>query len=117
LDLVKIAGMDGLGNKDRLVLEIAKSLREDFLQQNGFDAVDTYCSYDKMMAMMAGIIRVYTSTADLIDCNPDSEELVALIFDPATKKVLSNLKYKETAREVLDEVEELIITLPSKILD
>ena len=107
LDLVKIAGMDGLSNKDRLVLEIAKSLREDFLQQNGFDKIDTYCSYDKMMAMMAGIISIYDRGLELIALHPDNEEIISELFSSEVKKGLSDIKYCESTKEVHQAIENL----------
>ena len=54
-EVVRLVGVDALGEKDRLTLETARSIREDFLQQNAFDAVDTYTS-DKKQADMLDII-------------------------------------------------------------
>jgi V/A-type H+-transporting ATPase subunit A len=100
LDLVKLVGMDGLDNDKRLIIEIAKSLREDFLQQNGFDKVDTYCSFDKMMAMLAVIMDLYALVNQFAQKDQASEELVAKVFIPQTKSDLANLKYQNNAQEV-----------------
>ena len=43
-EIVRLVGIDSLSDKDRLTLETAKSLREDYLQQNAFDDVDTFTS-------------------------------------------------------------------------
>lgn len=101
IEIVKLVGMDGLDNNDRLVLEIAKSLREDFLQQNGFDEIDTYCSFDKMMAMMDVIISVYIDVQDLIEQDGgENEDLVAQVFTAQLKTILSNLKYNQSPEAV-----------------
>ena len=43
-EIVRLVGIDALSEKDRLKLEVAKSIREDYLQQNTFHEVDTYTS-------------------------------------------------------------------------
>jgi len=110
LELVKIVGMDGLDNNDRLLLEIGKSLREDFLQQNGFDEVDTYCAFDKNMSMLRGIIGVYEGVEEALNRgnNRDNENFVADFFDPNVKKTLANLKYCKTAEEVRNLANKVI---------
>jgi len=108
LDLVKLVGMDGLDNGDRLTIEIAKSLREDFLQQNGFDETDTYCSFDKMVAMMLTIAGLYEAVEAAIDRNPEDENLVADIFDAETKNMLSNMKYRTSAQDVYSDLDSLV---------
>lgn len=111
LDIVKLVGADGLDNEQRLIIEIAKSLREDFLQQNGFDKIDTYCPFDKTMAMMANIINLYHAVNQAISLNGEDEELVAKIFSDETKMALSNMKYKGS----VDEVKQVGIDLVAKI--
>ncbi len=101
LELVKLVGMDGLDNRKRLVLEIAKSIREDFLQQNGFDEVDTYCSFDKCEAMLNLILSLYNNIDRLIQQKgDDDDDLVAKIFDSGMRKSLSDMKYLKTPAEV-----------------
>ncbi|MGG7178640.1 V-type ATP synthase subunit A [Clostridium paraputrificum] len=55
-EIVRLVGIDALSEKDRLKLEVAKSIREDYLQQNGFHEVDTYTSLDKQYKMLKLII-------------------------------------------------------------
>lgn len=108
LEMVKLVGMDGLDNGDRLILEISKSLREDYLQQNGFDATDTYCSFGKTKAMLAVIMGLYRALEQAIEANGDNETLVADFFVPAVQNALSNLKYNKTASEVVAVGVELV---------
>ncbi|WP_195957926.1 V-type ATP synthase subunit A [Enterococcus gallinarum] len=55
-EIVRLVGIDALSDKDQLLLEITKSLREDFLQQNAFDAVDTFTSREKQFEMLQTIL-------------------------------------------------------------
>ncbi len=51
-EIVQLVGMDALSWKDRLTMEVARSIREDYLHQNAFDDVDTYTSPDKQFRML-----------------------------------------------------------------
>ncbi len=51
-EIVRLVGIDALSERDRLKLEVAKSIREDYLQQNAFHEVDTYASLDKQYKML-----------------------------------------------------------------
>lgn len=56
-EIVRLVGIDSLSDNDRLTLEIAKSLREDYLQQNAFDDVDTFTSREKQFKMLQLILN------------------------------------------------------------
>ena len=56
-EIVRLVGIDSLSEKDRLKLEVAKSIREDYLQQNGFHEIDTYTSLTKQYKMLKLIIE------------------------------------------------------------
>ncbi len=58
-EIVRLVGVDSLSQEDQLKLFSAKSLREDFLQQNAFDDVDTYCSIEKQQKMMDMILKFH----------------------------------------------------------
>jgi V/A-type H+-transporting ATPase subunit A len=51
-EIVKLVGMDALSADDRITLETARSIREDFLQQNAFDESDAFTDTEKMFALM-----------------------------------------------------------------
>ncbi|WP_346930491.1 V-type ATP synthase subunit A [Clostridium sp.] len=55
-EIVRLVGIDALSEKDRLKLEVAKSLREDYLQQNAFHEIDTYASLNKQHKMLKLIL-------------------------------------------------------------
>lgn len=58
-EIVRLVGIDALSEKDRWTLEVAKSLREDYLHQNAFHEVDTYTSIKKQYTMLEIIIEMY----------------------------------------------------------
>ncbi|MGT2845971.1 V-type ATP synthase subunit A [Streptococcus massiliensis] len=55
-EIVRLVGLDSLSEKDRLTMNSAKMLREDYLQQNAFDEVDTYTSFAKQVALLTNIL-------------------------------------------------------------
>lgn len=58
-EIVRLVGRDSLSDEDQLKLEVTKSIREDFLQQNAFHEIDTYCSLKKQSKMMKVILKFY----------------------------------------------------------
>ncbi|MCD6097949.1 V-type ATP synthase subunit A [bacterium] len=58
-EIVRLVGADSLGPSDRLILEAARSIREDFLQQDAFDTVDTYCSERKQLLLLHLVLTFY----------------------------------------------------------
>ncbi|MGN8981917.1 V-type ATP synthase subunit A [Enterococcus villorum] len=56
-EIVRLVGIDSLSDNDRLTLEVAKSIREDYLQQNAFDEVDTFTSREKQFDMLKIILN------------------------------------------------------------
>ena len=55
-EIVRLVGLDSLSEKDRLTMNAAKMIREDYLQQNAFDDVDTYTSFKKQVALLSNIL-------------------------------------------------------------
>ncbi len=58
-EVVRLVGRDSLSEVDQLKLEVSKSLREDFLQQNAFHEIDTYCSLPKQFKILKLILGFY----------------------------------------------------------
>lgn len=56
-EIVRLVGIDALSESDRLKLEVAKSLREDYLQQNAFNETDTYSSLSKQYKMLSLVLK------------------------------------------------------------
>lgn len=66
-EIVQLVGMDALSSQDRLKLEIARSVREDFLHQNAFHDIDTYSSAEKQLLLMRLIMKFYDLSLEAID--------------------------------------------------
>ena len=77
-EIVKLVGMDALSAPDRLKLEAARSIREDFLHQNAFDETDTYTSLEKQHDMMLLVIRYYDQCAAALEKGAKADDLIAL---------------------------------------
>ena len=67
LEIVKLVGFDSISDTDKLKLEISKSIREDYLQQNAFDAVDSHSSLKKQIKIVKLIIDFYEQSMKLIE--------------------------------------------------
>ncbi len=66
-EIVKLVGQDSLSAPDRLTLETARMIREDFLQQNAFVDLDSYTSYDKQGKLLELILRYDTQCRHALD--------------------------------------------------
>ena len=77
-EIVQLVGMDALSAPDRLKLEAARSIREDFLHQNAFDEVDTYTPLPKQHAMMELILSYYEKSLEALKEGVETGKLIAL---------------------------------------
>ncbi len=77
-EIVKLVGMDALSATDRLKLEAARSIREDFLHQLAFHEVDTHTSLKKQDFLMKLILDYYNKASSALGMGADIESLVAL---------------------------------------
>lgn len=66
-EIVRLVGVEALSDRDRLTLNTAKMIREDYLQQNAFDDVDTYTSFKKQIAMLTNILKFDHEANEAID--------------------------------------------------
>ena len=98
-EIVKMVGMDALSPGDRLKMEAARSIREDFLHQNSFHEVDTYTPLKKQYMMMRLVNAFYEKAVDAL---AKGAELRKLISMPVRERI-GRFKYvKEDALEELD---------------
>ena len=88
-EIVQLVGMDALSAPDRLKLEAARSIREDFLHQNAYDDIDTYTPLPKQYAMMKLILSFYDQSRSALEDGVDIEALVAL----PVREAIGRFKY------------------------
>lgn len=77
-EVVRLVGRDSLSEADQLKLEVSKSLREDFLQQNAFHEVDTYCSLPKQFQMLKVILGFYEEAKKALDAGVYLDEILKI---------------------------------------
>ena len=88
-EIVKMVGMDALSAEDRLKMEAARSIREDFLHQNSFHEVDTYTSLRKQFLMMELVIGFYDYSLEALKEGASIQKLISM----AVKKKIGRFKY------------------------
>ena len=77
-EIVRLVGVDALSVADRLTLEVAKSIREDYLHQNAYHEVDTYTSLHKQYRMLKLILSFYYMGKKAIDAGAEIRDIFAL---------------------------------------
>ncbi|MDD5004987.1 MAG: V-type ATP synthase subunit A [Candidatus Omnitrophica bacterium] len=102
-EIARLVGIESLSFSDRLILEVAKSIREDFLHQNAFHEIDTYTSLAKQCRMLKIILEFYKLSKEKLKDGADFDEIVKL----AVREKISRLKYiEENKLKDFDKVEE-----------
>ena len=96
-EIVKMVGMDALSPSDRLKMEAARSIREDFLHQNSFHEVDTYTSLKKQHMMMILVNEFFDRATDALK---DGASLQKLISMPVREQIG---RFKYVTEDKLDE--------------
>ena len=101
-EIVKLVGIDALSSSDRLVMETAQMIREDFLQQNAMSDTDSYCSIDKQYALLGLIMEYYVEAGKAIEAGANMN----LVFETAARhrigrgKDVPQDKYKQEFADI-----------------
>lgn len=108
-EIVRLVGADALSYKDRLTLETAKSIREDYLHQNAFHEVDTFTSLNKQYKILKLIYDFNRLSNDALDSGVDFSEIINL---PVREKIGRAKYIPENKIATLDDIDnELTATL------
>ena len=115
-EIVQLVGKDSLSAKDQITLEVARMIREDFLQQNSFADNDAYSEYDRQ-ARMLSLIRQYD--AQCLNAAERGGNLSELFAIPAREKIgrakgVPADQYKDAYANLLVEMEEQITAIAEK---
>ncbi|UWP60481.1 V-type ATP synthase subunit A [Ruminococcus gauvreauii] len=92
-EIVKMVGMDALSASDRLKMEAARSIREDFLHQNSFHEIDTYTSLEKQLLMMRLVIGYYEKSREALEQGASIQGLIRM----AVREKIGRYKYTNEA--------------------
>ncbi len=103
-EIVRLVGEDALSSEERLTLETAKSIREDYLHQNAYHDVDTYTSLYKQYRMLKLILAFYYKGKDIIKSGAKVEAL----FNIPVREKIGRAKYTEEEKvdKSFEEIEK-----------
>jgi len=111
-EIVQLIGMDALSSVDRLKMEAARSIREDFLHQDAFHEVDTFTPLEKQYTIMELILAYYDESRIALDKGVLINSLVKL----AIRESIGRIKYMETEKVEL-EAKRILAALSVEIQD
>ena len=105
-EIVKLVGMDALSPEDRLKLELAQSIREDFLQQNAFEDTDSFTELDKQAALIELIFSFGDKATKAIAVGADIEKISTLPVREqiGRAKAVPYAEYKKTYAAIDEEI-------------
>jgi V/A-type H+-transporting ATPase subunit A len=106
-EIVKLVGVDALSFSDRLILEVARSIREDFLHQNAFHEVDTYALMEKQYLMLKLILMLNNKFKEALDKEVDFEKLINL---PVREDIARARYLPEKEISKIEAIEKMIET-------
>ena len=109
-EIVQLVGMDALSPPDRLKLEAARSIREDFLHQDSFHETDTYTSPEKMDIMMTLVLSYYDAALKALESGVAVNDLVGL----PVREAIGRFKYV-TAEKINEEYDAIAQRLADEI--
>lgn len=116
-EIVQLVGPDALPERERIVLEGARVIREDFLQQSAFHEVDTYCSAKKQFKMLSTMLKFYDSALDAVNKGIPAKEIAELEVkdDIARMKYISEKDVDKAISDIEKKIEVQIRDLTEKM--
>ncbi len=102
-EIVRLVGIDALSEKEQLILDTAKTIREDFLHQFAFDEIDTYTSLKKQYLMLKLILTFHKKALEAIDNNIQLKNLTSL---EVKNKISKSKMILENSLDEFDKIEE-----------
>ena len=108
-EVVRLVGRDALSDDDKLKLNVTKSIREDYLQQNAFHDVDTYCSLKKQNIMLDLILYNYDRSIEALSSGIDISEIEKLpVHERITRAKFVSEEEIEKLADIKDEIDQEI---------
>lgn len=113
LEVVRLVGRDALSDDDKLKLNVTKSIREDYLQQNAFHDVDTYCSLGKQDKMLGLILYNYDKCLEALSKGVEIKQLEDLDVNESISRLKliseeNKLRFDEIRSEIDSAISKLI---------
>jgi len=122
IEIVQLVGKDSLDEMQKATLEVAKIIKDEFLQQNAFSKYDYNCPLHKTVGMLKCIIVYYESCCKVLKESQKSERKIsmALIEESFEKTIISDLKKmkfidpKLPAKEITQQLNDLAEQIENK---
>jgi V/A-type H+-transporting ATPase subunit A len=109
LEIVRLVGAEALSPRDRLAIETARSIREDFLHQNAFHEVDTFTPMDKQYEMLKTVLHFHKQALAAIDAGADTSD----IFKLTVREEIARAKY--IPKENTDQITKIRETIDDQM--
>jgi V/A-type H+/Na+-transporting ATPase subunit A len=106
-EIVQLVGQDALPESDRAFLEVARMIREDYLQQHAYHEVDSYCSKEKQFLMLKIIMKFYEEVNKAIEATIMAEKIAGLKVkdEIARMKYIPNQDFSQRYEEIIKSIE------------
>lgn len=108
-EIVRLVGIDALSKDERMVMETAKSLREDFLHQNAFHEIDTYASMEKQFKMLRIIIRFHELGMEALNRGASMND----VFNLTVREKIARMRYSD--EKDIDQIDLIEDEIKSEI--
>jgi V/A-type H+-transporting ATPase subunit A len=107
-EIVQLVGPDALPDREKIILVVARMLREDFLQQNAFHEIDTYCSLKKQYHMLNVILHFYEKAMNSLERGMEQEQIsqVGVLDDIAKMKNIPEEKFEEEQKKIMKKIDQ-----------
>lgn len=113
-EIVRLVGRDSLSYEDQLKLEATKSIREDYLQQNAFHEIDTFCSLQKQNKMLKLILKFYDLGVKAIEKGVYLKSIEKM---PVREKIARSKYIEEAHLEQIDEIAQQLEADMNKLIE
>jgi len=112
-EIVKLVGPDALPPRERVTLESARMIREDFLQQSAFHEVDTFCPGKKQYGMLNLMLKFNDMMLDAVEKNVHIDDIISMKSreNIARMKTVSNKQFDKRFKEMESELEKELSAL------
>ena len=115
-EIVRLVGVDALSASDRLIMQTAKMIREDFLHQNAFDDIDTFTTLGKQFGMMDAILEFHHQATKIIEAGVAFDKLLELpVLEDISRAKLIKEPEGETPKEELAKLKQTVIDQVSQL--
>jgi len=110
-EIVRLVGPEALPDNDKLLLLVARMIREDFLQQSAYSDADTYCTPGKAGLMLKTILRFHEMAQDMLNAGVPYEEIRTspIVYRIARMKDLFNEESAEKIKELWAEMDDVLV--------